>query len=120
MITIILNFANNQLSFSERSDCVGLPDGVHAFGCQEEYTVCQAGRTLIGRCPRGLVFNGNTKRCDYLEACASQTTTGFESTTTSTPVPYSTTPAPQTGIEFCEDGFVVKVNFHINWFGINH
>ena len=75
--------------------------------------MCQAGRTLIGRCPHGLVFNGNTKRCDYLEACASQTTPGYESTTTSSPVtvPYSTTSAPQTSGVFCENRPLVKVSF---------
>ncbi|GMT23746.1 hypothetical protein PFISCL1PPCAC_15043, partial [Pristionchus fissidentatus] len=50
-------------------DCSSRVDGLYSDGCVQTYYTCSSGATHVSQCPIGLVFDGVTQNCDYMEKC---------------------------------------------------
>ncbi|RCN24499.1 chitin binding Peritrophin-A domain protein, partial [Ancylostoma caninum] len=46
-------------------------EGYFSHFCTVEFFNCVHGKTFVGKCPAGLVFNPHKTACDYVESCAS-------------------------------------------------
>ncbi|KAK0394392.1 hypothetical protein QR680_000712 [Steinernema hermaphroditum] len=54
-------------------NCTGLRNGFHEiFACYRDYVQCSNDQSLILSCPKDLVFNDKTNKCDYFENCRMQ------------------------------------------------
>lgn len=47
-------------------------EGYFSHFCTVEFFNCVHGKTFVGKCPAGLVFNPHKTACDYVESCISR------------------------------------------------